>query len=515
MTAVLEKCDSEPALAACSRSLTHFLRHCGVETHGIAPIPEAERVDMRSYQLFLLWFSANMNIPTLAVGAGGPGVFKLSLLNTAINLLITDVLLFACLITGNGSILIPPHSAPFGPKLGTRAMVQARFSWGVYGIAIPSFLNVLSMVLYLFFGFIIGGQLLATVSSHLTPTMGIVIIALVSLLVSFCGYKTLHCFEAVAWIPTVIGICVMLGIGGHHLASEPLSYPAPTAASILSFTATVAAADLSWCTVTADYGVYHDANASSARIFTYAYLGIFLPSVIMHLIGAAFAAAAPGVPSWAAGYNNGNDLGGLVSAVLEPSGRFGKCLVVLMALAVSASSAPTMYSFGFSLMNISGGFAKVPRYVYAIIATGICIPLALVGQTRIYGFFVAFLGKNYNRRLDSILLTFIQDIIGYWSAAFAGIIFCEHVIFRRCDFARYKLEHWEDPHKLPPGLAAVVSFFGSFAFIIPCMDQTWYLGSIAKVGTGDIGLVVGFFSAGILYYGLRSLETRLFPNHNS
>jgi purine-cytosine permease-like protein len=196
-----------------------------------------------------------------------------------------------------------------------------------------------------------------------------------------------HRFEAVAWIPTVVGLCVMLGIGGQHLASGP-SYPAPSAASILSFAATVAGADLSWCTMTPDYGVYHDANASryvslgyfptnyitynspSARIFTYSYLGIVLPSVsifsgwhrttiplacfknfqvILHLIGAAFAAAAPGVPSWAAGYDNGNDIGGLVSAVLEPTGRFGKCLVVLMALAISAPSAPIMYSFGASL----------------------------------------------------------------------------------------------------------------------------------------------------------------------
>jgi hypothetical protein len=66
------------------------------------------------------------------------------------------------------------------------------------------------MMVYIFLGVIVGGQLLARVSNHLTPDVGIVIIALISLVVSsfchsfvypalqiyvqvsFCGYKILH-----------------------------------------------------------------------------------------------------------------------------------------------------------------------------------------------------------------------------------------------------------------------------------------------------------------------------------
>ncbi|KAJ7306761.1 purine-cytosine permease [Mycena albidolilacea] len=479
MTTAQEKDTSEATYATFFQRVTAILRNWGVETHGIAPVPNEERVDTRNYQLFMMWFSSSMNIPGLVIGAGGPVVFKLSFSNAAIILLISNLL------------------ATFGPKLGARSMVQARFSWGVYGVAIPSFLNVLSMMVYIFLGVIVGGQLLARVSNHLTPDIGIIIIALISLVVSFCGYKILHWFQAVAWLPSVIGICVMLGIGGPHLASGP-SYPAPTAASILSFAATVAAGGLSWCTMTADYGVYHDAKASSARIFTYTYLGIFLPNTILQLVGAAFAAAAPGVPSWAAGYDNGNDLGGLVSAVLEPAGGFGKVLIVLMALAISAPTAPTMYSFGISLMNVSSCFAKVPRYVYAIIATGTCIPLALIGQTQFYGVIIVCV-----------------DIIGYWSASFAGIVFTEHVVFRHCDFANYNVEHWDQPQKLPPGLAAFISFFASFALIVPCMAQSFYTGPIARAGTGDVGILVGFCSACVVYWALRPLEARLFPGHCS
>ena len=64
------------------------------------------------------------------------------------------------------------------------------------------------------------------------------------------------------------------------------------------------------------------------------------------MIGATFAAAAPRVPSWSTGFQNGNDMGGLIAAVLAPAGVFGKFLLVLMAVSTSSSCAPTTYSFG-------------------------------------------------------------------------------------------------------------------------------------------------------------------------
>ncbi|KAJ7434433.1 cytosine-purine permease [Mycena galericulata] len=518
MAATREKEQSEPTGATLflERSST-FLRRCGVETHGIAPIAKEHRVDRRNYQLFMLWFAANLNASNLVVGAGGPVAFDLSFRNTTYNLLITDVL----------SLIIPAYFAIFGPKLGTRAMVQGRYSWGVYGIVIPSILNVLTMMGYLFLGLIIGGQMLAQTSDHLTPNLGIIINGLLSLVLSFCGYKILHWFAYTAWIPTLLGFAVMLGVGGKHLPyADTKVYPPPTAAKTLSFAATVAASNLSWCTMTPDYGVYHDAHGSrcvltylliaalllciperrsfiprvalSAMIFTYTYLGMFLQSIVTHVLGAAFAAAAPGVPSWDAGYDGGNDLGGLVSAVLQPCGGFGKCLLVLMVISTVAVNAPTMYSFGVSLMNISTVFARIPRYVFAIVATAICIPLAVVGQTRFYASLVAFL-----------------DIIGYWCASYAGIVFIEHVVFRRRSFARYELGDWDNAKKLPPGLAALLSFCGSFALVIPCMQQTWYTGPIAKAGTRDIGLLVGFFGTCGVYGVLRAVEIRLFPGRTS
>jgi purine-cytosine permease-like protein len=56
----------------------------------------------------------------------------------------------------------------------------------------------------------------------------------------------------------------LLGVAGRRL--NPSTFPAvPTssAAQIMSFGSVLASANISWCTFTPDYGVYHDAEASS------------------------------------------------------------------------------------------------------------------------------------------------------------------------------------------------------------------------------------------------------------
>ena len=73
-----------------------------------------------------------------------------------------------------------------------------------------------------------------------------------------------------------------------------------------------------------------------------------------HMLGAAFACAAPGIDSWQAGFEEGSNVGGLLAAVLAPSGGFGNFLLVLIALSTSCACAPTMYTFGVSCNLLTG-----------------------------------------------------------------------------------------------------------------------------------------------------------------
>jgi len=242
-------------------------------------------------------------------------------------------------------------------------MVQARFSWGYYGAIIPSILNVVSLQGFWISNCMIGGQIIASVSPHLNDTFGIVIIGMISLMLTFCGYRVIHWYQSVAWIPSVVAFITMLIVSGKHLTIVPAPMPASTAA-VLSYSSTVASYIVSWSTIAPDYGVYHSGEASSFRIFTYTYLAFLSASIIPHFLGAAFAASSPAIPAWSAGFGDGNNLGGFISAVLSPTGGFGRFLVVLMALSIPSSTAPTMYTLGTSFMTIAPVFQKVPRYVY-------------------------------------------------------------------------------------------------------------------------------------------------------
>ncbi|KAI0777208.1 cytosine-purine permease [Trametes elegans] len=459
-------------------TVTEFLTRWGIETNGIDPIPPEERTDTKLYQMFFVWFSANINILAFGTGSAGPAFFGLGLRDSFIIILVVDII--AC--------AIPAYFAVFGPKLGMRSMVLARYSWGYFMAILPSAFTVFSMQGFLILNCIIGGQTLASVSSHLDDTLGIVIIGVLSLVVTFFGYRVIHLYETIAWIPSVITFVVMLGLGGKHLTEAP-SVPAPSASSVLSFATTTASSVISWCMMTPDYGVYHTNKASSTRVFLYSYAGFLIASLAAHFLGAAFAAAAPGVPSWETGFDGGNSVGGLIEAVLSASGGFGKFLTVLVALSIPSACAPTMYTFASSLMTIHVWFARVPRYVYTIISEAILIPVAIVGAKQFYTTFVDVL-----------------SVIGYWSTIFAAIVLVEHFVFRKNEWARYDLSQWCKPRELPLGIAALFAFLCACGIIVPCMSQAWYAGPIANAGTGDIGVLVGFALACIVYPASRAVE---------
>ena len=188
-----------------------------------------------------------------------------------------------------------------------------------YAAALPSILNVFSTQSYLILNSIIGGQALAAVSNKLNDTLGIVIIALISFAVGFwdlylnkyllaeifnppillffffwAGYplriqvytlvhiyfplvssvvlnlKNFNRFENLVWIPNVIVFPVLFGLAGRYLnPSTFLPLPPTSAAQIMSFGSVVAAANISWCTLTPDCGVYHDAEASTWVLLLY------------------------------------------------------------------------------------------------------------------------------------------------------------------------------------------------------------------------------------------------------
>ena len=98
-----------------------------------------------------------------------------------------------------------------------------------------------------------------------------------------------------------------------------------------------------------------------------------------------------------------------------------------------------------------------------------------------------------------IIITNFLGLIGYWTTIYTSIILIEHIYFRKNDSSLYDKTGWDIPKRLPSGRAAGLSSVLSFGVVIPCMNQVWFVGDLARV-TGDIGFEVSFVVSGLMYF---------------
>ncbi|KAI5891667.1 uncharacterized protein SCHCODRAFT_02629744 [Schizophyllum commune H4-8] len=473
--------DSERASTEAGRSRwARRLLALGVEERGVKPVPPEHRTDSGYDKIFFVWASMNTNILSFSAGTLGPVVYGLGLRDACLVILFFNLLCAAP----------PAYLTTWGPKTGMRQMVQARYSFGYFGVILPCILNLIGMCGFCILNSILGGQTLASVSSHnLSWTVGIVIITIVSLFISFCGYKVLTWFERVAWIPVVIVYVVALGVSGKHLYNFEGAEPA-TPGAVLSFASIIVGFVVTYSPLASDFTIYFRPGISSFRLFLYSYFGFLLPIVPLQCLGAAVAGVASSQPEWEAGYA-GDNVGGLVEAMLHPVGGFGKFLTVLLSLSVAGNIAATFYSMSINLQLFVPFLWVVPRYVFSVVGTAIVIPLAIVGAHSFYDTLTNFL-----------------SLIGYWAGAFIAVILVEHWFFRKSDLRAYDPMIWNRPRELPSGLAAVGAAILCFGLVIPGMDQVWFVGPIAKT-TGDLGFEFAFFATVILYIPFRMLEIKI------
>ena len=76
---------------------------------------------------------------------------------------------------------------------------------------------------------------------------------------------------------------------------------------------------------------------------------------------------------------------------------------------------------------------------------------------------------------------------------------------------RYDLEAWNDPARLPMGLAAIASFLVGVVFWCMGMVETWFVGPIGALigsGGGDIANELALVMTLVAYLPLRWLELK-------
>jgi len=130
------------------------------------------------------------------------------------------------------------------------------------GAAILVVLNLATITGFVIIGAVLGGLTLAAVSpGSISVEVSIVILNLVALFVSFCGYKLLHQFERYSWIPALIALTIAAGYGGSNFKQAEVE-PAATS-TIVSFAGVIAGFLIPWGALASDFGIYIRPDAPS------------------------------------------------------------------------------------------------------------------------------------------------------------------------------------------------------------------------------------------------------------
>lgn len=396
------------------------------------------------------------------------------------------VILFFSILT-----CIPPaFMGVGGTQTGLRQQIQARYSFGLYLATLPLLLNSATVTGFTLISAIVGGQSIAALNpAHVSTSVGIVVVCLVSFAASLLGYRALHIFNAWSWIPNLISIIIAVGCGGKYLHLQADVAPA-SPSQVLSYGGLIAGYFLTFGGTVSDYSIYHDPRAARKRtIFASYYFGMFVPSVPLLILGAAIGGAVPNVPAWSDAYE-ALGIGGVMAEMLAPAGGFGQFILVLLALSVIGNIAISMYSVALNLQMLVPFFARIHRFIFIVATFAVMIPCSVRAA------------EAWEQSLENFLA-----LIGYWAGCFDAVLIEELVVFRRLDYGSYDHGAWNVGRELPTGAPALLASMLSFALVVPGMAEVWYTGPIAEK-TGDIGFEMAFAVTALFYFPLRWAEVK-------
>lgn len=467
----------------------HMDHKLGVESEAIVrkraedrqPVPWTEELNMA-----LLWASGTMNTSCFATGFLGYG-FGLSLKQS---ILIT---IFASLLGGS----VTGYCATFGAATGLRQISAGRYSFGWWPNKLIALLNCIQQMGWSAVSCITGGLALTAVSDgRVSLILGIVILAVVALLISLIGLRAILVYERFAWIIFLVIFLIIFGETGKYAdnTTPAKDEGANLSAALLTLIAIVYGSSASWASIASDYYVHYPANVSRVKVFLMTTLGIALPTSIGMVAGCVVASSLNNRPDWANIYNT-QGLGYLIDAILYPRG-FAKFLLAVLVLSGINTNVIAIYSAALSFQQLTPAFAKVPRFVWTLVAFACILALAVGGR----------------EQLNAYLQNFLS-LLGYWCTSYAVILFEEHFLFRKGDFANYDLEGWNDPRRLPHGFGAAAAFLLGVVAWVMGMQQTWFTGPLAKLigdGGGDVANEMTFVVTAVTYIPARYLELQYF-----
>ncbi|MHB1764558.1 MAG: purine-cytosine permease family protein [Gammaproteobacteria bacterium] len=450
----------------------------GLERRGIERVLPHERNHFNLFDNFTLWLSANLVISTVALGALAIPVFHQGFWGGC-----ADIVIF----TAFGTLPVA-FFATLGPKLGLRQMTISRFSFGWNGAKIMALFNVWACIGWSAVSALIAAQILTALSGGRLPiSFGVLVIATLTTGVSIYGYRYVHRYERYAWLPMAAIFLILTLTTLPEMRITPAISNGPEAlAGWVSFGGVVFGAAIGWSSYAADYTVNQPEQTPRSRVFWFTFGGIFLPCVLLELLGMGLTTAGFPLPA----HQNGG--GTLVALALRPLGNPGALLLVVLALGMVANNIPNDYSLGLSMQVLGRRFHRVSRTVWTLLGALCYVTIDLLAA----------------HHFDALLANFLL-IVAYWLGPWSIILILEHFWIRR---GVYLADQWDTPSALPQGWAALGAMGAGFLGVYLGAAQALFVGPLAEWLSPpkgmDVGFELGVLLAALAYLILRPWERR-------
>ena len=487
-----------------------------VEPHGLDAIDASERHG-RPSDLFRLWFAANAETATFAVGILTTALFGTSFAGAALGIVAGNLLAYAIVgLLSRG-----------GPRFGLPQMVVSRRAFGRDGNVGPAVLAFLAGVGWFAIDTVFGAQALAALA-HSGYPLALAIVLAAQIALAVYGHNAIHAFERYAGIVLAIGFA-LIAIGTltrAHLGA-PFDPHAPAAAggevagivfsAALSFSYAVG-----WGPAASDYARYLPASTSPRAISIWAALGGFIPSTLLELLGAAAVTAvrAPGIaaatPTDTIRLLFGNSplatIGLLTVLIGTLSANclnlYSGALSALVAwdarrrLGVALGTGLAFAALTALLLLAARANDPTARYAAWIVAVAAIAVGALAGAAvrwtlvrwqsalavGILGGALALAGSDPAGTAH--LYTNFLSLLSTWAAPWAGVLLATRTA---------------TPLRVDG--AALGAWLAGIAASLPFWQQSWFIGPVAAAYP-QLGDVSYFVSFGVAYVGARALRAR-------
>src|ERR1700681_4031238 len=444
-----------------------------VDAHSVEPIPDADR-DSTGPQQMWIWAGANIAPVNWALGALGI-VLKLGLWETIAVIVLGNII--GCAIFAAFTVM--------GHKTGVNQMVLSRSAFGRRGAYLPSLLMFLMTLGWIgvntYFPVKISMAILSqfgVAESLLTIFIVITLVMVVQVVIGIYGFYAIRTFEKYTVQVTVVIMVLMsvLAWSQPGVVNWNLTSTLPPSAHMAMLTLLMSAIGvgwgISWVTWASDYSRFVPRSVSSTSVFWYSYIGMFVPSVWLAILGATIASVTLDT-----------DPAKMVSAVF---GGVASLLVLLMVLhGPIATNILNVYSAALAALSMG---LRLSRTALALIV-GIAGYLVTV-----YFIFAPSFAKAFDNWMISLLL---------WMSPWAGIVMADFFIKRQGQIdvaglcrspepSAFVYINWGGIIGLLAGLAAGWSFQDG---LVPALQ-----GPLSGLlGGADLSWLFGIVVAGAVY----------------